>query len=137
MRRSLAILALAGLSACTNEIDESTRPENIVGTYQLVSYGGAALPTTIRSDSVTVVLLSGTLVINSDRTWTETQLVSTTFRGVTASSPLAALGNWTQVRPLAYLAFNDTVNGYQFSGTASGGSVVLESATGRQILYRR
>ena len=137
MRRSLALLALVFLGACTNEIDESTRPENIVGTYQLVSYGGVALPTTIRNDSITVVLLSGTLTLNADRTWTETQLVRTTFRGVTSSSPLAALGNWTQVRPLAYLAFNDTVNGHQFSGTASGGSVVLESITGRQIIYRR
>lgn len=138
MRRSLALAAaLAVLGACTNEIEQSTRPENIVGSYQLISYGGAPMPATIRSDSLTVVVSSGSLVLGADRTWTETQDVTTTFRGAINSGPVSGAGSWTQVRPIAYLAFRDTVNGYQFSGIAAGGDVVLETSSGRRLIYRR
>ena len=47
MRRFFALLAVAALSAsagCTSEIDQSTRPENLVGTYHLVSWGSVLAP---------------------------------------------------------------------------------------------
>ncbi len=137
MRRSLPLFALAVLGACTNEIDQSTRPENIVGSYQLVSYGGAALPAIITADSGIVTVVSGNLILTAERGWSETVGVTATIRGVTSSAPVVSSGTWSQVRPLAYLAFSDTVNGYRFSGMAAGGSIILETVSGRQLIYRR
>ena len=54
MRRYAAIGALAILGACTNEIDQSTRPENVAGTYRLTSYGGKLVQKigTLRKDGI-------------------------------------------------------------------------------------
>ena len=37
MRRFVALLTVVLLTACNNEIDGSTRPSSVVGTYQLQS----------------------------------------------------------------------------------------------------
>lgn len=138
MRRPLALIALLVLAACTNEIDQSTRPQNIIGSYQLLSYGGKTLPATIRADSLTVVVQAGTLVLNADRTWTESVDMTTSLRGtIIRSGSVGGAGTWAQVRQFAYLIFNDTVNGYQFSGLAAGGDVVLDNVGGEQLIYRR
>ena len=138
MRRPLALIALLVLAACTNEIDQSTRPQNIIGSYHLLSYGGKTLPATIRADSLTVVVQAGTLVLNADRTWTESVDMTTSLRGtIIRSGSVGGAGTWAQVRQFAYLVFNDTVNGYQFSGLAAGGDVVLDNVGGEQLIYRR
>lgn len=137
MRRSIALATFLVSGACTGEIEQSTRPENILGSYRLRSYGGTILPATIRSDSVIVVVLAGTLVLGVDRSWSERVDVTTTTRGASSTTSSVSAGSWTQVRELAYLAFRDTITGYQFSGTAAGGDVVLETVTGRQLIYRR
>src|SRR5215212_5831756 len=50
MRRFAALLAAVILTACTNEIDQSTRPTAVVGSYQLRTYGGRSLPAQVSTD---------------------------------------------------------------------------------------
>lgn len=137
MRRFSAALALVILGACTNEIDESTRPENIAGNYHLVTYGGAPLPAVRQVDTFTVRILSGDLVLTTDRAWTETLTLTSTIPGNTQTFTEIGSGSWTIIRDYAYLAFNDQRNAYQFSGTASGRTIVLQSSDGAEMIYRR
>lgn len=136
MRRLAALIALLLVGACTNEIDQSTRPENIVGTYQLVSVGGAPLPATRQLDTTTALIISGELMLTSDHSWTETiKLRSSSGAGQILVQN--GSGSWTIIRDFAYLAFNDTLNGYQFSGTGSGRTIVLQFSDGSEMIYRR
>jgi hypothetical protein len=137
MRRFLALFALAAVSACSSEIDQSTRPNNIVGSYQLVSFGGTVLPATIRADSVNLQVIDGTLTLASDGAWSEVISVQSRAGGVTQVLATTTFGSWNNVRPTAYISFFDRVNSYQFSGTASGGTVVLNTVNGEQLVYRR
>ena len=137
MRRLLALAAVFLLAACNNEIDQSTRPDNLTGTYKLVTYGGTLLPVTIRSDSVKVEVLSGQLIINPDATWSEALGVKTSYKGNSNVDNVISAGSWSNVRDIAYMSFYDKVNGYSFSGTGSGGTIVLNTVSGDQLVYRR
>ena len=137
MRRFAALLALTILGACAYEIDESTRPENVAGTYLLVTYGGVALPATLRKDTVTVQVLAGTLALTPDGSWTEAITFKSTTGTVSRTVFDKGAGSWTIVREIAYLAFTDKLNGYRFSGTASGRTIVLQSSSGAEMVYRR
>ena len=137
MRRFAALLALTFLWACTDEIDESTRPENIVGTYRLVTYGGSTLPTTRLVNTVAVQVLAGDLTLTADRNWTEALTLKTTTGGASQTFIEKGAGSWAIVREFAYISFNDKLNAFQFSGTASGRTIVLQSAGGAEMVYRR
>jgi hypothetical protein len=137
MRRFLALLALVALGACSQEIDQSTRPDNIVGSYHLVSFGGTVLPATIRADSVNLQVLDGTLILASDGQWSETVSVQVRSGGTTQVQAVTTFGSWNNVREFAYISFFDMTNNYQFSGTASGATVVLNTVNGDQLVYRR
>ncbi len=137
MRRIFAVLAFAVLGACSQEIDQSTRPDNLVGTYHLVSYAGALLPATIRADSVNLQVLDGTLIIASDGQWSETVSIQARAAGVTQVQAVTGFGSWNNIREFAYISFFDKANNYQFSGTASGATVVLNTVNGDQLVYRR
>jgi hypothetical protein len=137
MRRFLALAALVVLGACNNEIDQSTRPDNLVGTYKLVSWAGTPLPVTIRADSVRVEVLSGQLVLTSAREWSETLSLKGTYKGNSQIDAHLGAGTWSNVRDFADMSFYDKVNDYAFSGTAAGGTVVLTNVNGDQLVYRR
>ena len=82
MRRLAALLAAVLVAACSNEIDISTRPEAVIGSYSLRSYGGQKLPTVVSVDqNGTAELLSGELVIGADRSWTESRVYRYTIGG--------------------------------------------------------
>jgi hypothetical protein len=136
MRRLAALLAVVFVAACTNEIDTSTRPESIVGTYQLSTYGGQKLPTVVSNDqSGTMELLSGELVIGADKSWTETRVYSVTDGGFSQEIVFGSSGSWTLLGEGAFMQFNDKVRGSQFTGTAAGGSVTLNLNDGATVIY--
>ena len=137
MRRLLALAALVFATACNNEIDQSTRPDQLTGTYHLVTYGGTALPVVVRSDSVRLEVLSGQLTVTGDGQWSEALGVKSSFKGNTNVDNIISAGTWSNVREIAYISFYDKVNGYSFSGTASGGTIVLNTVGGDQLVYRR
>ena len=138
MRRLALLLALAlATTSCMNEIDQSTRPENIVGTYTLVTYGGK-LPAPYSTGSAGVSqVIAGELVMSSDRTWTETLTISTPIGGSAQTFLLMSEGSWSIIREQAYVIFNDKTNGYQFSGIAAGGQVTTNTESGKEIIFRR
>ena len=137
MRRLLAVALAATLSGCVNEIDQSTRPDALVGTYQLVTPGGARLPYMLRADTITVEVLDAPVVLGADRTWIETLHLRRPTRERAAPGTTSAPGSWTTLREAAYISFNDKLNRYQFSGTAAGRTVVLHLESGEEMVYRR
>ena len=138
MRRFAALLAVVLATACTNEIDTSTRPTSVVGTYQLRAYGGRALPTQTSFDQgVKTELLSGQLVISPDKSWTETRVYRFTESGGAQEMSFGSAGSWAFLGEGADLQFNDKVLNYQFTGTAAGGSVTLNLNDGNMIIYSR
>ena len=139
MRRLAALLAAVILTAaCTNEIDQSTRPTSVVGSYQLRAYGGRTLPVEVSSDAeARMELLKGELVIGSDKSWTETRVYRYTESGVVQEVSFGSAGSWVFLREGADMQFNDKVLGYQFTGTAAGGSVTLNLNDGNTVIYSR
>jgi hypothetical protein len=136
MRRLAALLAVVFLSACTNEIDQSTRPNSVFGTYQLRAYGGRSLPAVVSADQAGMTeVLSGELVIGADQSWTETRIYRYTQGSSSQSLAFGSSGSWTFLRDDASLQFNDKVYSYQFTGTAAGGSVTLNLNDGNTVVY--
>jgi len=136
MRRFAALLAVVLLAACSNEIDTSTRPEAIVGTYGLLTYGGNKLPTLLSSDANgSMELLSGELVIGADKSWSETRVYRVTEASGVQQIAFGSSGSWTMLGEGAFMQFNDKVRGYQFTGMAAGGSVTLNLNDGATVIY--
>lgn len=138
MRRFAALLVAVVVTACTPELDTSTRPGSVVGTYQLRSYGGRPLPTQTSADEeVTIDLLGGELVIGPDKSWSETRTYRYTQSGSVQQISFGSAGSWVYLREGADMQFNDKVVGYQFTGTAAGGSVTLNLNDGYTLIYSR
>lgn len=138
MRRLAAILGLAALTACNTDIDQSTRPDNIAGTYHLATIGGASLPVSRTVDSTSVQLVSGELVMTADGMWTEALALTTISpTGVRRAVTSSGAGSWVILRDQAYIAFTDRLNAYSFSGVGSGSMIVLRTTDGEEMVYRR
>lgn len=136
MRRFVALLTLVLLSACNTEIDQSTSPSSIVGTYELRTYGGRSVPTVVSTDAGGVTeVLSGELVIGADNTWSETRTYRLTSNGTSQTASFVYDGSWTYLRDEASMQFNLPSLAAQFTGTAAGGSVTLSLSDGNTVVY--
>lgn len=136
MRRLAALLAVVLVTACSNEIDTSTRPDAVIGSYQLRSYGGQKLPTVVSVDqNGTAELLSGEMVIGADRSWTESRVYRYTLGGAAQLITFGSNGSWALTREGGFMEFNDKVLGYQFTGTAAGGALTLNLNDGATAIY--
>jgi hypothetical protein len=137
MRRIAALLAVVFLAACTREIEQSTRPETVMGTYQLSTYGGRSLPALVSNDTAGVwEVVGGQLVIGSDQSWSETLNFQLTKNATTTPAAYGSSGSWVFLRDYAFMVFNDKVDNYQFSGTAAGGTVTLDLVNGNSLVYK-
>jgi ABC-type phosphate transport system substrate-binding protein len=138
MRRYAALLAVVFLAACGTEIDQSTRPSTVAGTYSLQKYAGRPLPAFVSTDSSGVLeIVGGTLVIGADQSWSETQDYRLTKGARVQNASFGSSGSWVFLRDYALMTFNDKVYNYQFSGTVAGGSVTLDLDNGNALLYSR
>jgi hypothetical protein len=132
------VLALFVSAACTNEIDESTRPSNLAGTYTLSSYDGRALPALVGSDRAgDYVVTAGSFVLRADHRWSEEYNVVHRLGTQQNIETTLGAGSWSQVRESSYMLFNDRENAYQFSGTASGRTLTLNNVAGARLVYLR
>ena len=138
MRRLAALLGLAALAACNTDIDQSTRPDKIAGTYHLVSLAGAPLPAPTTIDTISAQLISGGLVLTANGTWAETLTLTTASpTGIKQLVTSSGGGTWVILRDQAYIAFMDLRNAYSFSGVGSGNMIVLRTIGGQEMVYRR
>ena len=138
MRRFVAFLTVVLLTACNNEIDGSTRPSSVVGTYQLLSYGGRSLPTVVSTDAGGVTeVTGGELVIGSDNTWSEIRDYRMTTSGGTQTASFVYSGGWPYDRDQASMQFTLPSLQVQFTGIAAGGSVTLSLSDGSTVVYAR
>lgn len=136
MRRFVAVLTLVLLAACDTQIDQSTSPSAVVGTYQLRTYGGRSLPTVVSTDGGGVTeVVSGELVIGSDNSWSETRTYRLTASGSTQTASFVYSGSWTYERDQASMMFNMPALQAQFTGVAAGGSVTLSMSDGSTVVY--
>ncbi|MEO6528537.1 MAG: hypothetical protein ABIP93_18110 [Gemmatimonadaceae bacterium] len=138
MRRFAALLAVVFLAACSSEIEQSTRPNEVSGRYQLLTFGGRTLPAVVSTDSSGVLeMISAELVIGSDQSWTETENFRLTKNGKVTAATTGSSGSWVFVREYAHMVFNDKLLQYQFTGTVAGGTVRLELWNGNSLVYTR
>ena len=138
MRRIAALFAVVFLAACTREIEQSTRPDTVAGSYQLHTYGGRPLPAVVSSDTSGVVeVVAGELVLGADQSWSETVNFRLTKGTKIQNTTFGSSGSWVFWRDYAYMLFNDKVDNSQFSGTAAGGTVTLELLNGNFLVYQR
>ena len=138
MRRIACLLVLVTFAACTTDVDESTRPDKIAGTYHLATMGGAPLPVPTRIDTTSFQVQAGELVMTAGGTWTESLDVTTLSpTGVQQAFKSTGEGTWVILRDQAYIAFMDRRNAYSFSGVGSGSMIVLQTKGGQQMVYRR
>jgi len=138
MRRFAALLAVVFLAACGTEIEQSTRPSSVAGTYSLRTYAGRSLPAVVSTDTSGVLeIVGGTLVIGSDQTWSETQDYRLTKGARVQTASFGSSGSWVFLRDFAFMSFNDKVYNYQFSGTVAGGSVTLDLENGNAMVFSR
>jgi len=138
MRRIAALLAVVFLAACTREIEQSTRPDTVAGSYQLHTYGGRLLPALVSNDTTgTLEVVGGELVIATDQSWSETVNFRLTKGSQVQSSTFGSSGSWVFLRDYAFMLFNDKIDNTQFSGTAAGGTVTLELVNGNTLIYQR
>lgn len=136
MRRFATLLTLVFLAACNTEVDASTRPSSVVGTYALQTYGGRSLPTVVSNDAGGVTeVVSGELVIGADNTWSETRTYRMTTSGASQTASFLYEGSWTYVRDQASMLFNLPSLRAQFTGIAAGGSVTLSMSDGSTVVY--
>ena len=136
MRRFAALLAVVFLAACSTEIEQSTRPNSVTGSYQLRTYAGRSLPAYVSTDSSGVLeIVGGTLVIGADQSWTETQNYRLTKGAKVQAASVGTSGSWVFLRDFAYMMFNDKVYNYQFTGTVAGGSVTLDLDNGNALVF--
>src|SRR5260221_3673773 len=129
MRSAAALLCLILGVACSKEYDQSTRPEQVAGTYTLTQYKGAALPAIVRTDSTGILrLMSGPLVIGADHTFSETLSFTLTSPVGAATSQIdLRQGTCSMVREFALMYFHGTRNCQTYTGTAAGGIQVIET----------
>jgi 2-polyprenyl-6-methoxyphenol hydroxylase-like FAD-dependent oxidoreductase len=136
MRRFVALLTVVLLTACTPEIEQSTRPNSVFGTYQLRAYGGRSVPVVVSTEGGAVTeVLSGELVIGADNTWSETRTYRFTATGSAQTASFVYTGSWTYERDEANMLFNLPSMQTQFTGTAAGGSVTLSMSDGSTVVY--
>ena len=79
-------------------------------------------------------LLSGELMIASDKSWSESRVYRITDGAGVQQIVFGSSGSWALVDG-AFMQFNDKVRGYQFTGMAAGGSVTLSLSDGATVIY--
>jgi hypothetical protein len=133
--RSALLIAVAAvvMTACT----DSTSPDvGKVGTYNLMAVNGGSLPAvTTDNASIKTELLSGTLVISSDGTFTETRNGRVTLAGA-SPSPFTSTqsGTWSESGGIMTFSTGTVANPVTFTGTWTP-HVIVYTSSGVTLTY--
>lgn len=122
------------LAACGD--DSPTDPtEAAVGTYALVRVNGSTLPALVEQDATGKAdVLSGTLTLRSDKSYTETFNVRfTPAAGAVQTFPVTENGTFTVTN--STVQFKDS-DGLTYTGTLSGNSLSY-NVEGFAVTYQK
>src|SRR5262249_27022627 len=118
MRRIAMLLVPILVAACLSTEDDSLTLDptdsNVSGSFALSTINGSSLPIIASVNTVQETdLLSDTVTISSNGTWTETSVFNvTTFPGNTASTQISVIGG-------TYTIGNQQINFVQTTGTGA------------------
>jgi hypothetical protein len=130
----LAAVVAFAVSACSGE---STSPDvGKTGTYKLMAVNGGSLPAvTSENASIKTELLSGTLAISSDGTFSETRNGRVTLAGE-SPSPFTATqsGKWTESGGIMTFSTGTVANPVTFTGTWTP-HVIVYTSSGVTLTY--
>jgi hypothetical protein len=134
--RLMTRLVMAALVIGTTACDSSTDPEDaIVGTYTLASVNGDPVPSTlIQVPDYRLEIVSGTLTVRDNNTWTETASIRETEGTTVTTSTTTVQGTYSINGNTA--TFTDS-DGDSLTSTFSGGDTLTttESAEGFTITF--
>ena len=136
MTRLVMATLIIGTAAC----DSATDPEEaIVGTYTLASVNGGNLPATVvLVPGYRLEIISGTLTVRDNDTWTETATIRETEGTTVTTSTTTVNGTYTINGNTA--TFTDS-DGDALTSTFSGGNTLTTTATGEgftlTFVYRK
>lgn len=138
VRALVPALLLAALVGCSDEIEQSTRPDNVIGSYVAVTYQGRALPARVAGDSASAdSLLASTLTLTADHRYSGTTTARSVRAGRASTRVVEESGSWALDPARALISFYDRVNGYQYGGIAAGGTLTVYFTNDARIVYRR
>ena len=113
MKRFALIATAVLLSACGGD---GLGPEDIAGTYRLITVAGESLPALLATDGVTSVELeSGTVRLNSDFTFSTTLSIRVFDHNTSLTETDAGVGTFTQNGTALVFTYTD--------GSIEGGSL--------------
>jgi len=143
MRRIAILLVPILVGACLSTQDSSLTLDptdtNVAGSFSLASINGSSLPIIAAVNAAQETdLLSDTVSIQSDGTWTETSVFNiTVFPGNTASTQVTVIGG-TYTISSQQINFVQTTGGgsVAFAGSVKGSRLTLLYG-GSQFLYNR
>jgi hypothetical protein len=123
MRIRLSVIAVAALLGCA---DDSTGPTAVAGTYDLVSIGGRALPTTthVFTDGSWIAVLQGELRLDLDGTFVDQRLRRTTTGAVTSDHQQTRTGSYEVGSETITLHLPD-MGGIALTGARDGRRITL------------
>jgi hypothetical protein len=133
-----AVLGIALVAACN---DSTAVNGDASGTYPLSTINGSGLPFILQATATdTLVIKSGSMVINADGTFVETLTADETTGGVTTSQTNVCPGNYVQ-RGNSF-TFNEASNsdascGGSYAASWDGSNTVSLFFTGFTLDYTR
>jgi hypothetical protein len=130
----VVVLGAVTLLACGGDY---TGPNgNVVGTWELTTVNGAALPFTrvqTASPPYRLEILGDVIVANENGTWTGTTTVRENVNGTITSTSTPGAGTWSQAGETVTINYEDTSSA---KATISGDRIIF-SQNGVIAVYER
>lgn len=138
IRRSLLLVALCAVSACSATDTTEAGIALVAGTYQLVSVNDQPVPFVEVSTGTVVTLTGSQLITRNDGTFTETSTRTTTTAGTTTTATVSTSGTYSVGGSV--VVFVSTGNGPSGLGSYNGGSstpVLTVPVSSKSYIYRK
>jgi len=128
LRVAVSVGAVATLLACGGGDAATGVRAAVTGSYTLSTINGSPLPFTENSSGAVVKITAGTLVANSDGTFSEATTRSTTPPGGTATSATTTLNGTYQVGNQV-IVFTYSASGQAVLGSIVAGGLSIQNGS--------
>lgn len=136
--KPLGILTVVSASLLLTACGDAFSPENVSGSYQLVSVDGNPLPflQTLTEDGLTTLTInSASVTLHENGTFSTSMSVEFSIDGSTESATWTSSGTFTLTQP-ARINFSDDIDDEQMSATLDGDMLTVID-DGTTYLYER